>query len=323
MTGRPLRDENGELAGRRRRLPRHHPAQEIRAAGWRRSTRRRACWPRPTRRPRPTPRSSKPSARGSTGTSVPSGESTRIPSGCAVRPCGIAPTVSAPEFEALTRKLAYERGVGLAGPCLGRRPARLDSGDCPRRQLSPPRRPPQEDGLHSAFAVPIVLRGECLGVLEFFSREVAASRPRHPGNDEQPGHPDRSVHRAASNACPRHSVREAGLARDALGRRGPRDQQPTGIRLQQPGGARARCPVPAHAAGDLREGRREPGGNRARAGAAGEPPRRRIRPDLRQGQHGKDPAEHAARSQASGRHRAEPPRIRPPRPGRGRPGRHS
>ena len=29
-----------------------------------------------------------------------------------------------------------------------------------------------EDGLHAAFAVPIVLRGDCLGVLEFFSREA-------------------------------------------------------------------------------------------------------------------------------------------------------
>src|SRR5205807_8317178 len=29
-----------------------------------------------------------------------------------------------------------------------------------------------EEGLHAAFAVPILLRGDCLGVLEFFSRET-------------------------------------------------------------------------------------------------------------------------------------------------------
>ena len=37
---------------------------------------------------------------------------------------------------------------------------------------SPRRSAAHDDGLRSAFAVPIVLRGECLGVLEFFSHEV-------------------------------------------------------------------------------------------------------------------------------------------------------
>jgi two-component system, NtrC family, sensor kinase len=77
------------------------------------------------------------------------------------------------QFEGLTQKLTYQRGVGLPGrvwadghpawiPEIG-----LDD-NFPRRAAA------QEEGLRSAFAVPIVLRGECLGVLEFFSHE---SRP--------------------------------------------------------------------------------------------------------------------------------------------------
>jgi two-component system, NtrC family, sensor kinase len=78
--------------------------------------------------------------------------------------------VSAPQFEALTRKLDYQRGVGLPGRVwAGAQPAWIPEialdANSPRRAAA------EEDGLQSGFAVPIVLRGECLGVLEFFSRE--------------------------------------------------------------------------------------------------------------------------------------------------------
>ena len=48
------------------------------------------------------------------------------------------------------------------------------------------------------------------------------------------GQPDRPVHRAAPDARPRRPVREARLAGHAQRRRGPRDQQPAGLRRQQP-----------------------------------------------------------------------------------------
>jgi two-component system NtrC family sensor kinase len=81
------------------------------------------------------------------------------------------PAVSAPGFEKLTRTLQYERGAGLPGRVWADgQPAWIPeiAGDA----NSPRRSAAREDGLHSAFAVPIILRGECLGVLEFFSREA-------------------------------------------------------------------------------------------------------------------------------------------------------
>jgi signal transduction histidine kinase len=81
------------------------------------------------------------------------------------------PTAPVPNFEALTRTLRYERGVGLPGRVWADcEPAWLaeiaEDANSPRRSAA------REDGLQSAFAVPIVLLGECLGVLEFFSHEA-------------------------------------------------------------------------------------------------------------------------------------------------------
>jgi two-component system, NtrC family, sensor kinase len=87
------------------------------------------------------------------------------------------PGVPAPLFEGLTQKLTYQRGVGLPGRVWADgQPAWIPEiafdDNVPRQAAA------QEDGLRSAFAVPIVLRGECLGVLEFFSHE-----PRPPDLD--------------------------------------------------------------------------------------------------------------------------------------------
>jgi two-component system NtrC family sensor kinase len=81
------------------------------------------------------------------------------------------PTASAPEFEALCRELSFQRGSGLPGRVWeNSQPAWIPEiareADAPRRLVA------IRDGLHSGFAVPIVLRGECLGVLEFFSHET-------------------------------------------------------------------------------------------------------------------------------------------------------
>ena len=78
--------------------------------------------------------------------------------------------VSVPQFEALTRKLDYRaRQVGLPGRVWADAlPAWIP--EIARDANSPRRTAAAEDGLQSGFAVPIVLRGDCLGVLEFFSR---------------------------------------------------------------------------------------------------------------------------------------------------------
>jgi signal transduction histidine kinase len=81
------------------------------------------------------------------------------------------PTAPAPGFEALTRSLEYPRGVGLPGRVWADGqpawvPEIASDTNSPRRSAA------LADGLQSAFAVPISLRGECLGVLEFFSHEA-------------------------------------------------------------------------------------------------------------------------------------------------------
>jgi two-component system NtrC family sensor kinase len=76
----------------------------------------------------------------------------------------------------MTRELILERSAGLPAcvwtsalpawvPEIARQP------DAPRREAA------AAEGLHAAFAIPISLRGECLGVLEFFSREARQPDP--------------------------------------------------------------------------------------------------------------------------------------------------
>ena len=78
-----------------------------------------------------------------------------------------------PEFKAMARSRTLPRGVGLLGrvwaqckPVWSTRVA-ADS-DFTRAEAA------EKDGLHGAVAFPILLQGECLGVMEFLSRE---SRP--------------------------------------------------------------------------------------------------------------------------------------------------
>jgi signal transduction histidine kinase len=80
------------------------------------------------------------------------------------------PALELPRFEAASRHITLERGAGL--------PGRVWANGVPEwipeiaTDANFPRRPAAiEEGLHAGFAVPIMLRGECLGVLEFLSRE--------------------------------------------------------------------------------------------------------------------------------------------------------
>jgi PAS domain S-box-containing protein len=81
------------------------------------------------------------------------------------------PALAAPKFEAMTRTITLDRGAWFAGhvwadaqPVWIQEFARDDT--FLRHSIA------AEEGLHAAFAVPILLRGDCLGVLEFFSREA-------------------------------------------------------------------------------------------------------------------------------------------------------
>jgi PAS domain S-box-containing protein len=73
-------------------------------------------------------------------------------------------------FEEATRKTTFPLGSGLPGRVWSSRDAVWISEiaqdpNFPRWKVA------AEDGLHSGFAAPILVRGECLGIFEFFSRE--------------------------------------------------------------------------------------------------------------------------------------------------------
>lgn len=81
------------------------------------------------------------------------------------------PGTEVPEFEEISRQRSFNKGEGLPGRVWERgEPAWITdivkNGNFPRAALA------QQAGLHGAFAFPILLAGEILGVMEFFSYEV-------------------------------------------------------------------------------------------------------------------------------------------------------
>ncbi len=81
------------------------------------------------------------------------------------------PTLETPRFEALTQELSLERGTGLPGG-VWERGQSIWIAEFGRDLDSPRHAMAREEGLHAAFAVPVLLRGDCLGVIEFFSHET-------------------------------------------------------------------------------------------------------------------------------------------------------
>ncbi len=82
-----------------------------------------------------------------------------------------APSVSFPAFDAASRQLTFARGVGLPGRVWAAAqsiwiPDVVQDENFPRAPLA------AREGLHAAFGFPILLRGEVLGVMEFFSGEI-------------------------------------------------------------------------------------------------------------------------------------------------------
>jgi PAS domain S-box-containing protein len=81
------------------------------------------------------------------------------------------PAVGFPEFEALSRRTTFPKGLGLPGRVWANgQPAWIpdvpQDGNFPRAPIA------ASGGLHAAFGFPILLGKEVLGVMEFFSRQI-------------------------------------------------------------------------------------------------------------------------------------------------------
>lgn len=81
------------------------------------------------------------------------------------------PALRLPRFEAASRSTTFARGVGLPGRVWASgEPAWIHDvvadSNFPRAPIA------SEEGLHGAFALPLLIRGTVVGVMEFFSREI-------------------------------------------------------------------------------------------------------------------------------------------------------
>jgi C4-dicarboxylate-specific signal transduction histidine kinase len=82
-------------------------------------------------------------------------------------------SIEIPEFEAETRATTFKPGIGLPGAVWRSRKPIYLSDLSAKESATFPRAPiAAREGLHAAFAFPILLSGEVLGVIDFFSREI-------------------------------------------------------------------------------------------------------------------------------------------------------
>src|SRR6202035_2433556 len=80
-------------------------------------------------------------------------------------------SMEVPEFERVSREFTFVPGLGLPGRVWSSLepeyiPDVVPDENFPRASIA------EREGLHSAFGFPILLGGEVLGVIEFFSREI-------------------------------------------------------------------------------------------------------------------------------------------------------
>ena len=81
------------------------------------------------------------------------------------------PALTLPQFEATSRGMTFTRGAGLPGRVWASGepawvPDVVADSNFPRAAIA------GHEGLHGAFALPLLIRGTVVGVMEFFSREV-------------------------------------------------------------------------------------------------------------------------------------------------------
>jgi PAS domain S-box-containing protein len=87
------------------------------------------------------------------------------------------PAVNVPEFEAISRSMTFAQGIGLPGRVWASgEPAWMADvvadANFPRLPVA------RREGLHGAFALPVLIRDRVVGVMEFFSHEI-----REPDDD--------------------------------------------------------------------------------------------------------------------------------------------
>lgn len=87
------------------------------------------------------------------------------------------PAIALPEFTAVSRRTTFARGIGLPGRVWASGepawiPDVVADRNFPRASIA------SHEGLHAAFALPILTAGRVVGVMEFFSREI-----REPDSD--------------------------------------------------------------------------------------------------------------------------------------------
>src|SRR5262249_16389447 len=80
-------------------------------------------------------------------------------------------SVSSEQFERMTREMTFLPGIGLPGRVWSSRapvwiPDVVRDGNFPRAPVA------AAEGLHGAFAFPVVLESEVLGVIDFFSPRI-------------------------------------------------------------------------------------------------------------------------------------------------------
>jgi signal transduction histidine kinase/DNA-binding response OmpR family regulator len=81
------------------------------------------------------------------------------------------PSVEVPRFEETSRQRTFEPGIGLPGRVWASQraawiPDVVQDSNFPRAPIA------DKEGLHGAFGFPVVLNGDVLGVIEFFSHEI-------------------------------------------------------------------------------------------------------------------------------------------------------
>jgi two-component system, sensor histidine kinase and response regulator len=82
-----------------------------------------------------------------------------------------SPLVRFPEFDEASRRATFKRGIGLPGRVWASGepawiPDVVHDSNFPRAAIA------AREGLHAAFGFPVLLRGEVLSIMEFFSREI-------------------------------------------------------------------------------------------------------------------------------------------------------
>ena len=115
--------------------------------------------------------------------------------------------IESPEFDATSRRTAFARGIGLPGRVWASGapawvPDVVADANFPRAAIA------RREGLHGAFALPLLIRGNVVGVMEFFSREFREAAKKLAEDGEKENFDAAALHwikvTSACIACHKH-----------------------------------------------------------------------------------------------------------------------